>query len=283
MRRTLAARCVRRIAAAVALAAGLPCAAEARMGGGGVGLGGGGFGPGGLGGFHGGGGFGPGGVVVVPRGAVGVVGAAQRGAIGVFGSAQRRGIGVFSTAQRGALGFRNGGVVVFRGGHAFPHGDVFAFSRGHAFPHGYGDGRSYPSFGYGWGYGGGYPSYGWGDRYGYATPGIPPLLGTSGPPLATATAPRSGRFAGPRPVRSDMGVAEVWRWDGGAWRLDPTPPQSVAAWRRGDDGRWRAEAAELGLSHHLRTGPRPGSGTSLRLDLESKPDRPPHLRASANH
>jgi len=205
MRRTPVARWICRIvpaAIAAAFATGLLCTAEARMGGGGLGLGGGGFGLGGfgLGGFRGGG-LGRGGVVVVPRGAVGVVGAAQRGAIGVFGA-----------AQRDALGFRNGGVVVLRGGHGFPHGDGYSFS------------------------------YGYGD--GYGTVGIPPLLGTSVPPLATAAAPRSGGSAGPRPARSDVGVAEVWRRDGGAWRLDPTPPQSVAVWRRGDDGRWRAEAAE---------------------------------------
>jgi hypothetical protein len=145
-----------------------------------------------------GGGFVPPGVVVVPRGA----------------------IGVFSTAQRQALGFRNGGVVVFRGGHGFPHGDVFAFGGGHSFPHGYGDGRC------------------------FGTVGIPPLLGFSVPPLAAAAASRSGGSAELRPVRSEVGVAEVWRWDGGAWRLGPTPPQSVAVWRRGDDGGWRAEAAE---------------------------------------
>ena len=220
MRRTLAARCIRCIvpaaavaAVAAALASGLPRAAEARMGGGGGGLGGGGFGMGGLGnlgglgGFHGG--FAPG----------GVVGAAQRGAIGVY-----------STAQREALGLRNGGVVVFRGGHAFPHGDAFAFGSGHGFSHGGGAGH-------GW-------SYGWGYDDGYGRVGIPPLLGTSVPPPATATVPRSGGSAGPRPVRAGVGVAEVWRRDGGAWHVDPAPPQSVAVWRRGDDGRWRAEAAD---------------------------------------
>ena len=208
MRRTPVARWICRIvpaAIAAAFATGLPCTAEARMGGGGLGLGGGGFG---LGGFRGGG-LGRGGVVVVPRGAVGVVGAAQRGAIGVFGA-----------AQRDALGFRNGGVVVLRGGHGFPHGDVFAFGGGHGFPHG--DGYSF--------------------RYGRV--GGPPLLGTSVPPLASVVVPRSGGFAGPRLVSSGVGAAEAWRWDGRAWHLDPTPPQSVAVWRRGDDGRWRAEAAE---------------------------------------
>ena len=262
MRRTPVARWICRIvpaAIAAAFATGMLCTAEARMGGGGLGLGGGGFG---LGGFRGGG-LGRGGVVVVPRGAVGVVGAAQRGAIGVFGAAQRRGIGVFSTAQREALGFRNGGVVVLRGGHGFPHGDVFAFGGGHSFgfgdgrvgippllgtsvpplaaatfPHGDGRGSGFPR-GYGY-YGYGFPSYGYGD--GYDTMGAPPVLGTSVPPFASATTPRPGGFAGPRPVGS--GVAEVWRRDGGAWRLDPTPPRSVAVWRRGDDGRWRAEAAE---------------------------------------
>ena len=107
------------------------------------------------------------------------------------------------------------------------------------FPHGYGGAHGFPH-GDGHSYGRRFPSYG----DGYNTVGIPPLLGTSVPPLATATVPRSGGSAGPRPVRSDVGVAEVWRRDGEVWHLDPTPPQSVAVWRRGDDGRWRAEAAD---------------------------------------
>jgi hypothetical protein len=150
MRRTLVALCIRRIvpaaAVAAALAAGLPCAAEARMGGGG------------------GADWAastaaasawaagrlprrrrlrPGRASTAAASAWAAWAAsmaaasaadspgrrlsscrverwawsapAQRGAIGVFGSAQRRGIGVFSAAQRDALGFRNGGVVAFRG------------------------------------------------------------------------------------------------------------------------------------------------------------------------
>ena len=62
-----------------------------------------------------------------------------------------------------------------------------------------------------------------------------------------SSARRSRPFVGAAaslPVRSGVGVAEIWRRDGGVWHLDPMSPRPVAAWRRGQDGRWHPGPAD---------------------------------------
>jgi hypothetical protein len=128
-------------------------------------------------------------------------------------------------------------VVAFGGRHLFPHGDVVVVVP-----------RGRRSLGFG--------ALGVPPLVGTAVPplvgvavpplagtAVPPLVGVAVPPLAGTAVPPLGGVAAPPPVRPGVGVVEIWRRDGGAWHLDLTS-HPVAAWRRGEDGRWHPEAAD---------------------------------------
>lgn len=190
----------------IAVAAGLAAASlpcvAEARGGGGGGFGG---------GFHGGslhgGGFHGGGV-----------------AMGLgFALGQGLGRGGIAVAPRGGAAGPHGFVP--RGGYGIHHGGARRFGQVILVPRGYRASRS--------------------GAAGSPFPGgvaVPPLRGGSVPPFAGTVASRPGGVAAPPPAGPGLGVAEIWRRDGGAWRLD-LAPLPVTAWRRGADGRWYPENA----------------------------------------
>jgi len=255
MRRTPILSLLRRLAPAVtvaALATALPSAAGARGPGGvGVGVGIGGFGGGlggiGVGGFGGPaafGGFRGGGGVFVPRVApiAPFVAARPFGAsplvpplfdVRPFGFAPPGGFGFggfgapFGFAPRSGFGFVAPGALGF--GSGFGYGPAGSLGFGYGPPGSFGFGT--PSFGTAVLVPRGRIVAGVGGAFPY-----PPLTGG-------ATVAFSRAAPGPLPVRPPAAPvpAQVWRRDNGVWHLD-TATAPVAAWRLGDDGRWRAAA-----------------------------------------
>jgi hypothetical protein len=69
----------------------------------------------------------------------------------------------------------------------------------------------------------------------FRSTGIPPLLGQPVSPFSGASIP-------PPLTGTGSGAAEVWRWDGRVWQLDPVG-RPGGAWWRSADGIWHAEAA----------------------------------------
>jgi hypothetical protein len=77
----------------------------------------------------------------------------------------------------------------------------------------------------------------------FGTMGVLPLRGGVVPPFTGTVVPPFIGTAAPVLVGPGVGAAEIWRWDGAAWRLGPMLAP-VRVWWRDQDGRWHAEATD---------------------------------------